>query len=94
MANWTGNNSTNQTHQWNNFIIYGAFEISVALTLLIGELFLVFGTYKASSKIHHNLMYAIIRAPMSFFDETPIGEVIQRFNQVSEFLLPFLFINF
>ena len=41
---------------------------------VLGEVFAVaYGCYCASRTLHHDLVAAIVRAPMSFFDTTPIG---------------------
>ncbi|XP_030838402.1 multidrug resistance-associated protein 5 [Strongylocentrotus purpuratus] len=38
-------------------------------------------TLKASSTLHNNLFRAVIRSPVSFFDTTPIGRVLNRFSK-------------
>lgn len=37
------------------------------------------GTLKASSVLHNVLLWAIARAPLVFFDQTPIGRILSRF---------------
>ncbi|KAJ3196394.1 hypothetical protein HK101_009105 [Irineochytrium annulatum] len=37
-----------------------------------------FGSYLASQKLHHALMVRILKAPMRFFDTTPIGRILNR----------------
>ena len=36
---------------------------------------------KAGAKIHKQLLTNVLRGPMSFFDSTPIGRVVNRFSK-------------
>lgn len=33
----------------------------------------------ASIKFHKQLIYGVLRSPMSFFDTTPVGRIINKF---------------
>ncbi|KAJ2835292.1 hypothetical protein J3B01_003635, partial [Coemansia erecta] len=37
-------------------------------------------TIRASTKIHQNMLHSVLRSPMSFFDVTPIGRILNRFS--------------
>ncbi|ORX95055.1 hypothetical protein K493DRAFT_329810 [Basidiobolus meristosporus CBS 931.73] len=39
-----------------------------------------YGSLKASASIHSKLMSSILRAPMRFFDVTPLGRIMNRFS--------------
>ena len=39
------------------------------------------GAQRASQHIHSQLLMNVLRAPMSFFDTTPVGRVVNRFSK-------------
>ena len=39
------------------------------------------GAQRASRHIHSQLLMNVLRAPMSFFDTTPVGRVVNRFSK-------------
>lgn len=51
--------------------------------VLIANIWTVYGTTHASNILHKQLLNNILRAPMSFFDTTPIGRIVNRFAGVS-----------
>ena len=50
-------------------------------SLLIKTFFYVRLTLKASSQMHDKVFYKVMRAPMSFFDTTPNGRIVNRFSK-------------
>lgn len=45
---------------------------------------IVLGALRASVKIHDNMLYRVLRAPVSFFDTTPIGKSDRFFGSSSD----------
>ncbi|KAM7197693.1 P-loop containing nucleoside triphosphate hydrolase protein [Rhypophila sp. PSN 637] len=61
--------------------IYFAFGIgAAALTVLQTLILWIFCSIEASRKLHERMATAIFRSPMSFFDVTPAGRILNRFS--------------
>ena len=61
--------------------IYFAFGIGGAGLVVIQTLILwIFCSIEASRKLHERMAHAIFRSPMSFFETTPSGRVLNRFS--------------
>ena len=62
--------------------IYLAFGIgSAALTVVQTLILWIFCSIEASRKLHERMATAIFRSPMSFFDTTPAGRIMNRFSK-------------
>ncbi|KAL8187521.1 UNVERIFIED_CONTAM: Canalicular multispecific organic anion transporter 1 [Gekko kuhli] len=59
--------------------VYGALGVGQALFLLAGSFLASNGAVRASRILHQQLLSNILRAPMSFFDTTPTGRIVNRF---------------
>ena len=58
-----------------NYSTFSAFSVlGIALTIALGSV-------HASRALHSDLLYNILRCPMSFFDTTPLGRIINRFSK-------------
>ncbi|ODH26599.1 hypothetical protein ACO22_04525 [Paracoccidioides brasiliensis] len=61
--------------------IYFAFGLgSSALVVLQTLILWIFCSIEASRKLHERMAYAIFRSPMSFFETTPSGRILNRFS--------------
>ncbi|CAD5125264.1 unnamed protein product [Dimorphilus gyrociliatus] len=44
------------------------------------------GLYRASKDFHRQMLFRVLRAPISFFDSTPIGIILNRFTRDTGFM--------
>ncbi|QQP38800.1 ATP-binding cassette transporter sub-family C member 1 isoform X5, partial [Caligus rogercresseyi] len=61
--------------------VYAAFGVGQALTVFVLSLSVVMFTLKASRVIHNETYDRIMKAPVSFFDATPQGRILNRFSK-------------
>ena len=61
--------------------VYGALGLGQGLCIMIGSLMLAIFTLNAASKLHSTLLMRIMRSPMSFFETTPLGRILNRFSK-------------
>ncbi|XP_032738350.1 canalicular multispecific organic anion transporter 1 [Lontra canadensis] len=59
--------------------VYGALGFVQGALVLIANLWSAHGSTHASNILHRQLLSSILRAPMSFFDTTPTGRIVNRF---------------
>nr|XP_009483327.1 PREDICTED: canalicular multispecific organic anion transporter 1 [Pelecanus crispus] len=59
--------------------VFGALGLSQALFLLFATILSAHGSVRASRVMHQQLLSNILRVPMSFFDTTPTGRIVNRF---------------
>jgi ATP-binding cassette, subfamily C (CFTR/MRP), member 1 len=51
------------------------------ISVLVASLFTYMGTLKASHSCHDFMLDNLLRNPISFFDITPVGRVLNRFSK-------------
>lgn len=61
--------------------VYGALGGGQALMLFIGSIVFGLGALTASKTLHNLLLKTSFRLPMSFFDTTPLGRIMNRFSK-------------
>ena len=52
--------------------------ILTALFMVGVCVFQTFGVMNASVSLHGNLLSTVLKSPMSFFDTTPLGRIVNR----------------
>uniref|UniRef100_UPI0037E705BF ATP-binding cassette sub-family C member 12-like n=1 Tax=Semicossyphus pulcher TaxID=241346 RepID=UPI0037E705BF len=65
-------------------IIYGVTVVAMVLLAVIKCFFYTRATMGAACKLHNTMFKKIIASPMSFFDTTPTGRIINRFSKDQE----------
>lgn len=48
---------------------------------LMGSIAIAYGCVSASKVLHHNIVDRLLHAPMSFFDTTPLGRIMNRVSR-------------
>ncbi|XP_076337840.1 multidrug resistance-associated protein 1-like isoform X2 [Tachypleus tridentatus] len=77
--------------------IYGLLGAAQGVSILCGGIFLAAGAVQASRDLHNRMIERTFQAPMSFFDTTPIGRILNRFGKdvdVVDTLIPIAFKGF
>ncbi|KAI8345227.1 ABC transporter type 1, transmembrane domain-containing protein [Mortierella sp. GBAus27b] len=73
-------------------LVFASMSMSVTVTYIA----MVLAAIRASTRLHEGLISKMLRLPMSFFDTTPLGRIVNRFSSdifsVDE-LTPWNFIN-
>ncbi|GLH03628.1 Probable multidrug resistance-associated protein lethal(2)03659 [Gryllus bimaculatus] len=59
--------------------VYGALGVGQAVSVLILSLTIALGTLVAAAYLHDSLLTNVLHNPMSFFDTTPVGRIVNRF---------------
>ena len=57
------------------------FNVNSAIAIFLGSLFMYLGTLKSAAAYHSKMLRRILHAPMSFFDTTPMGRIVNRFSK-------------
>uniref|UniRef100_A0A182M895 ABC-type glutathione-S-conjugate transporter n=1 Tax=Anopheles culicifacies TaxID=139723 RepID=A0A182M895_9DIPT len=61
--------------------VYGALGGAQSIALFLAALLISLGCLKAAKESHNKLLESSLRMPMSFFDTTPLGRIINRFSK-------------
>ncbi|XP_017652829.1 multidrug resistance-associated protein 1 [Nannospalax galili] len=80
---WTddSNNKGSQRHTNVWLGVYGALGISQGLAVFGYSMMVSIGGIFASRCLHLDLLHNVLRSPMSFFERTPSGNLVNRFSK-------------
>ncbi|KAK9456107.1 P-loop containing nucleoside triphosphate hydrolase protein [Dipodascopsis uninucleata] len=76
--NTEANDNPNIGMYLGTYLFFGI--LASALTVVYTLILFIFSSIEASKKLHNKMAEVVVRSPMSFFDTTPIGRVINRFT--------------
>ncbi|CAJ0932315.1 unnamed protein product, partial [Mesorhabditis belari] len=74
--------------------VYGALGVVESLWFLVSQVLNLYGGLSASRRLHRPLIMNLLHSPMSFFDTTPLGRILNRCAkdiEVIDMLLPMNF---
>lgn len=81
LAHWSSINVTTDKERDFYLGMYGGFGFYQAFFTLISSLVMACGSYIASKALHDLLLSKLLRYPMSFFESTPQGRIVNRFSK-------------
>ncbi|XP_048588131.1 multidrug resistance-associated protein 1 [Nematostella vectensis] len=81
LADWSVTNVTQSSQRDRYLGVYGAFGFAQAFFTLLSSFLLAYGSIKVSTSLHERLLFNILRSPMSFFESTPVGRIVNRFSK-------------
>ncbi|CAG7734589.1 unnamed protein product [Allacma fusca] len=61
--------------------VYGGLGMSQSVVVFLATASMILGSLKAAKLLHNNMLRRILRAPMSFFETTPLGRILNRFSK-------------
>lgn len=81
LADWS--TQTNITNSERDFYlgVYGGLGLGQGLAVFVQAYALAFGSILASKNLHNSLLWNVMRCPMSFFETTPMGRIVNRFSK-------------
>ncbi|XP_077519149.1 multidrug resistance-associated protein 1-like [Amblyomma americanum] len=79
LSKWSQDADASRKHFY--LIGYGLFLISYVVFNFVFWIIFVVGTLRAAVWFHNQLLHSIMRSPLSFFDTTPMGRVVNRFSR-------------
>uniref|UniRef100_A0A8C0AK94 Multidrug resistance-associated protein 1 n=1 Tax=Bos mutus grunniens TaxID=30521 RepID=A0A8C0AK94_BOSMU len=80
---WTDDPIVNgtQEHTQVRLSVYGALGISQGITVFGYSMAVSIGGIFASRRLHLDLLHNVLRSPISFFERTPSGNLVNRFSK-------------
>lgn len=80
---WTDDPIVNgtQEHTKVRLSVYGALGISQGITVFGYSMAVSIGGIFASRRLHLDLLHNVLRSPISFFERTPSGNLVNRFSK-------------
>lgn len=81
LADWSVDKNSNEPHVRDLYLgVYGVMGVLQAISVFGTAIAIAFGCIYASRDIHTNLLKQTLRLPMSFFDTTPLGRIINKYE--------------
>lgn len=81
LAYWSSANITTNKERDFYLGVYGGIGLGQGLFTFCLSITVTIGTILASRRLHRKLLTNIMHSPMSFFDTTPLGRIVNRFSK-------------
>lgn len=84
MADWTmQKGEKTRSELEHNLLIYALLNLGGMAAITVSQIVHGVGNIRAAKRLHSKLLNAVLRAPLSFFEKTPMGRITNRFSNVS-----------
>ncbi|KFH67872.1 hypothetical protein MVEG_06603 [Podila verticillata NRRL 6337] len=99
LQRWASREGTDRQDSIGAFLgVYAALVILyMSLDITVNWVIFIQVGLRASTLMHNNLLQRVLRLPMSFFDTTPVGRIVNRFSSDTDNVdeqLPFIMSDF
>eukprot|EP01029_Cantina_marsupialis_P020237 TRINITY_DN473_c3_g1_i2.p1 TRINITY_DN473_c3_g1~~TRINITY_DN473_c3_g1_i2.p1 ORF type:complete len:1388 (-),score=572.58 TRINITY_DN473_c3_g1_i2:307-4470(-) len=84
-------NGLSKSEDFTYVSIYFGLAVATILSVFLRFMISANARINAATKFHHELLHCVMRSPMSFFEITPVGRIINRFSKdiaASDFMVP------
>ena len=82
LSEWADDVTANETSVRNKYLaVYGTLGFLQSVSIMFATTVFAIFTLDAATKLHDTMLMRILRAPMSFFDTTPTGRMLNRFSK-------------
>uniref|UniRef100_A0A8C5NA28 Multidrug resistance-associated protein 1 n=1 Tax=Gouania willdenowi TaxID=441366 RepID=A0A8C5NA28_GOUWI len=83
LSKWTDDPTVNgtQPNSQMRLGVYGILGISQGVAVFVYSLSMSIGGILASRSLHQSMLFNVLRSPMSFFERTPSGNLVNRFSK-------------
>ncbi|KAG0240918.1 hypothetical protein BGW41_006574 [Actinomortierella wolfii] len=79
--NMTGFSLAEPKHSTNYYLaIYALVSLAGSLAHIGTTVICLYGSLRAARILYRKLLYSVVRAPLRFFDTTPVGRIMNRFG--------------
>lgn len=62
-------------------VVYGLLGLGNAVSILLCSMARNYASIEAAVLFHTQMLHSVLRAPMSFFETTPVGRIVNRFSR-------------
>ena len=81
LAKWSSSNISSSGDRQLFLGVYAALGLAQAFSVFSWAMFFALGAQFASRHLHQRMLVNIMHSPMSFFETTPLGRIVNRFSK-------------
>ncbi|GMH62121.1 hypothetical protein TL16_g03408 [Triparma laevis f. inornata] len=81
LSYWSEHGDSENSNQGQFLGVYAGINAIIVISMFVRQLHLYLKSLRAAKTLFNELLTTILRAPMSFFDTTPLGRILNRFSK-------------